>query len=92
MIHIVNGRPRAITTAECSALALRWIRGWYSEEQIAEITSAIETELNSVLSTIPRWQKANYEIALMNVSKQVTKNYMKENAPEFDAHFIFRRW
>ena len=89
---IVNGRQRAITTAECSALALRWVRGWYSEEQIAEIASAIEAELDSVLSLIPIWQKADYEIVLMNVSKQVTKKYMKLNAPAFDEHFTFGRW
>ena len=93
MIHIVDERPRAITNAECSALALRWLRGWYSEEQIAEITSAIETELNSVLSAIPRWRKADYVVALMNVSQRVTKKYMKLNAPAFDEpHFIFQRW
>ena len=93
MIHIVDERPRAINTAECKALAERWLRGWYSEEQIAECTSAVEAELDSVLSKAPQWRKADYVVALMNVSQRVTKKYMKLNAPAFDEpHFIFKRW
>jgi len=92
MIHIVDEAPRAITTAECRALADRWLRGWYSEEQTAECTSAIEAELDNVLSKAPEWEKADYVVALMNVSERVTKKYMKENAPEFDEPFSFKRW
>ena len=92
MIHIVDERPRAITTTEIQALVLRWLRGWYSEEQIAECTSAVEAELDSVLSKAPQWQKADYVVALMNVSQRVTKKYMKENTPEFYEPLNFKRW
>jgi len=92
MIHIVDERPRAITTAECEAMVLRWLRGWYSEEQIAECTSAVEAELDSVLSKAPQWQKHDYVVALMNVSQRVTKKYMKLNTPEFYEPLNFKRW
>ena len=80
MIHIVDEAPRAITTSECKALVSRWTKG-YSEEQIAECTSAVEAELDNVLSKAPQWRKADYVVALMNVSLRVTKKYTKLNAP-----------
>lgn len=80
MIHIVDEAPRAITTAEIEALVLRWANG-YSEEQIAEITNAVEVELDSVLSKAPQWRKADYVVAVMNVSLRIAKKYMSVNAP-----------